>query len=134
MSEVATLGGDILSAESDQRNLKFERDIIARDMQISRKQFRQEEASQRLQNRRSASSQIVAMSGAGIDYTTGSFAAVKEDADVQRELEALNIRYKGQIKQTEFKDKWAAKDFEKDKAKRDAIVGAGTSILKIAGV
>jgi len=126
---VLSVGGAILKADSQQKSLKFQRDSIARDMQISRKQFQQKEASQRLQNRRDASSQIVAMSGAGIEYTTGSFAAVTEDADVQRELAALNIRYEGQLAQTQFKDKWAQADFQKDVAKRDAIINVGKSLL-----
>ncbi len=133
IADIAGAGQTLLAGHEKEKMAKFQRDQIAINRNVSKQIFEAKERDFRKSSARQEAAARVAASGSGVDYTRGSFAAVAEDQMLANELEALNIRYRGELADTQFQNQWNLKDFEKDQLQRDKILDTGTSLLKAAG-
>lgn len=147
------IGGGLLSAfgqyqqgREQESNLKTQARIAQRNAVLlrgqaatARQQAGRDEEAQRREARRFLGTQRAAIGQSGIGFG-GTAGQLLEDSAVQAELDALNIRYGGELQATDILNQAAMSDTESQilranakSAKRAGITGAATSLLSAGG-
>lgn len=135
--------GQYQQGQEQAANLKTQSRIASRNAQLlrtqaatARQQAGLDEEAQRRDARRFLGTQRAAVGQAGIGYG-GSVADLLEDSAVQAELDALNIRYGGELQATDILNQANMSDTEArilkanaKSAKRAGVMGAATSLLQ----
>lgn len=142
-SSIANAYGQYQQGKEQAANLKTQSRIAARNAEILRTQARtarqqagaQEEA-QRREAQRFLGTQRAAVGQSGVGYG-GTVAQLLEDSAVQAELDALNIRYGGELQAADLTNQAGMSDTESQilranakAAKRAGVMGAATSLLQ----
>lgn len=124
------------AAANQQADIEKQNEKLLRDQaRVARQQAGAEEESQRRQARQLLSSQRAAIGQSGIGYG-GTAGLLMEDSAMQAELDALNIRYGGEMQASNILNQAGqagqSASILRDnarQAKRSALIGAGTSLL-----
>lgn len=139
---LASAYGQYQQGREQEANLKTQARIASRNAQLqrtqaatARQQAGAQEEAQRRDARRFLGTQRAAIGQAGIG-TGGTVADLLEDSAVQSELDALNIRYGGELQASELFNQAGMSDAEAQilranakAAKRAGTIGAATSLL-----
>ena len=86
------------------------------------------EEQQRRQNRQFLGAQRAALAQAGIGVDGSAYDIARQSA-INAELDALNIRYEGQLRSKNLRDQATITRFEGKQAKTAGYLGAGAAIL-----
>lgn len=86
------------------------------------------EETQRRQNRQFLGAQRAALAQAGIGVEGSAYDIARQSA-INAELDALNIRYEGQLRSNKLRNEAKITRFEGKQAKIGGYLGAGASIL-----
>jgi hypothetical protein len=120
--------GAIQQGKAAQASAKFNADMMSRNAQIARQQAAAEEEKHRRLTymRQGAARAAYGASGVSIE---GSPLDILEQSAAQEELDALNIRYRGEIGAQSSEGQAALSSMSGDAAMQAGYIGAGSSIL-----
>lgn len=141
-SSIASAYGQYQQGREQEANLKTQSRLAQRDAQLLRGQARlarqqagAEEEAQRRDAARFLGTQRAAVGQSGIGFG-GTAGQLLEDSAVQSELDALNIRYGGELQATDLLNQAGNEDARAKvlkqnakAAKRAGLMGAATSLL-----
>lgn len=136
--------GQYQQGRQEEQNLKNQarlanRNALAAEQQarVARQQAGREEETLRKQARRQIGQQSAAIAQSGIGFG-GTAGLLQEDSALQAELDALNIRYGGELEASSLLDQAKMSRYEgkilkqnAKQAKRAGIMGAATSLLSM---
>lgn len=125
VSAIGSMAGGNAAAKAAQRNAEIER----QNAESARRQAAFEEDKQRFQNERLFGKQKALLAASGVDTTSGSPLGLMEDTAKEAELDALAIRYGGNLRAGGFEAKANMTEYEGRLAKQKGMMGAGKSLL-----
>lgn len=123
------------AAEQQAAAARRNEQLLQQQARVAREQAGAEEEAQRKQARALLATQRAAMAQAGIG-AGGTVGLLAEDSALQAELDALNIRYGGELRASGLLNEAQNAGLESkilkknaSQARKSAIIGAGTSML-----
>lgn len=142
-SSIASAFGQYQQGREQEANLKTQSKIAARNAallrgqaSLARQQAGADEEAQRREAKRVLGTQRAAIGQSGIGFG-GTAGQLIEDSAVQAELDALNIRYGGELQASELAEQAGMSDLEAKilkknakSAKRAGVMNAATSLLQ----
>ncbi len=132
VSTAASAGGAIYSGIKQEEAAEYSAKVAEQNAEASLKKAAYDEEAQREKVKRLLSTQRAAYGKSGVDLT-GSPLLVLEDTAAQGELDALAIRYGGEIEAGQQKSKAELYRLQGQTAKTEGFIKAGTTILSATG-
>jgi hypothetical protein len=128
IAAVVSAGGAVYAGAQEEKAAKKNERIALDAAAAAKEKAAYEEAAHRERVRKLISSQRAAYGKSGVD-TTGTPLLVLEDTAKQGELDALAIRYGGDVEEARRKSEASLYKLQGNTAKTSGYIGAGKSLL-----
>lgn len=129
---VVSAVGAVAQAQSAKSAANYNAQIADRNALVTRQQAESNEAAQRRNTYRAMGRIRAGYAGAGVT-PEGSPLEVLEDSAAEAELDALNIRYRGEIGATGYEDEGKLQRSRASSAMATGALNAGSALLSGAG-
>lgn len=121
--------GQYQQGKSAQSLAQYNATLDRRNADTARLQATAEEERFRRQAARQRGEQVGKIAASGVVVNTGSPLLVLADSAREAEMDALNIRYGGELKAQGLEANARSEEFQGKNAKRQGIIGAGSTLL-----
>ena len=131
-AQLAQVGGKVAAGVGDYKAANYNAKLLNVQAAQAAHGAAYDEAALRRQQRQDLAAQVAEIGSRGID-ASGSIVDVIRQNATNAEMDALALRYKGQIEQAGYKSQAATKRYEGRQALFSGLAGAGSKMLTANG-
>lgn len=128
-SQLLQVGGQVAAGYGDQKAANYNANVLNTQANQVAVATGMEEANLRRQQRQDIAAQIAEAGSRGIDVGSGSIVDVIRQNASNAEMDALTLRYRGEIEQAGLKAQAKMKRYEGKQALYSGLAGAGSKLL-----
>lgn len=128
-SQLLQVGGQAAAGYGDMQSANYNAKVLNTQAAQVANNTGMEEANLRRQQRQDIAAQIAEAGGRGIDVGSGSIVDVIRQNASNAEMDALTLRYRGEIEQAGLKSQAKMKRYEGKQALYSGLAGAGSKLL-----
>jgi hypothetical protein len=127
-AQIAQIGGKVFAGIGDQKAANYNAKLIEAQARQAAEASSYDEAALRRQQRQEIASQVASIGSRGLDVSGSIVDVIRQNA-ANAEMDALALRYRGQIEQAGYKSQAQMKRYEGKQALYSGIAGAGSKLL-----